>query len=209
MMYSTFKRYAPSMARILAVVIVLAGVIAGCSGSTNGTRTRQPGEKVATDSIDPALEALDPAFHVIPAGDRIALSMEVHASGASGSPRMQALRSIRSVTFRIYSPDGTLLDEMTTEEVTTSGVMNAETNESSITGSAGVTWEGAPAAGSYAVMTVRSGKGSINRQAAMPAATAAGGPGKSIEMGLEVNDRGHGVEFVLTARRVAPGVAGE
>lgn len=190
-------------------MVVLGGFVmtAGCSGPSGSTeQSQRTGEKVTT--TDPALEALDPAFTVMQAGDRYSLSMQTAASGPSNSPSMVALRSIRSVTFQIYSSQGNLLDELTTEEVTTSGVMS-ENGESSLTGSAGISWEGNPGAGAYAQMIVRSDKGAITRRANFPAGTGTAAAHGSIDLDLELEDRGPGVEFILRARRTAPGPDGE
>lgn len=164
---------------------------------------------VTTDIIDPELEDLDPIFTVTQVGEKYVLAVQASASGLSGSPAMTALRSIRSITFQIYSNDDDLADELTTEEFTTSGVMNAESGESSLTGSASVTWEGNPGPDAYAIMIAHTPHGYVTRRTPFPSGSGSASATSSIELDLELEDRGPGVEFILTARRVAAGPAGE
>jgi hypothetical protein len=212
MMKAIGRTYSDLVRHGMTLAILAATLGTGCSGTTsNSTRTAQSGEKVtvAADSLDPALEALDPIFTIVEAGGKYSLSMQASAAGTTNSPRMSALRSIQSVTFQIRSSNGDLVDELTTEEVTTSGVRNTN-GESSLTGSAGVTWEGNPGPGGHGTMIVRSAKGIAVRRAEFPASIKSSvPPSRSVSMSLEVNDRGPGLEFVVRAKRIAPGVPDE
>lgn len=203
----------------LSAAVMLAAAIGlgagGCKSSQNSDMAEAgalPTAKmiVPPDSVDPALERIEPQFAVTHLADRrYSLSFRGGAGGRSNSEGMNALHSITSLSFQIYAPDGRQLGSVATQDITTSGVANSETNEASLTAFGGVEWEspGAISPGTYAIAVLRSDRGALARRVEFPGngAQSPAAAEKSVDMKLDVRSTSGGVEFTLTARRVSPG----
>lgn len=196
----------------LACSIAIAAAMGGCKSSlkTADTSEARGGKTVVThDPVDTMLAQLDPEFTITHThGRTYLLSFAVGAGGASGSPSVATVRRIVSFSVQIFAPDGKQLASLATQDINTSGMPNTETNQISLTAAGGVEWEATSdlAPGTYAVMSLQSDRGSVVRRLGFPGAELeAPSARKSIVMTLESEDRAGGVEFILTARRVAQG----
>ncbi len=209
--------------KIITFVLIVAAVAlgAGCGSTKKSAEVRPAGKPakvdVPADSLDPALDALDPDFVAMQTGDSYYLGMVAAAGGDPDSPAMEALRSIRWVTFAIYSPDEKLLTSQSTNDIVMSGTpgnVRGRTEPGvggSVTASAGFDWTptGEVMPGTYVLMTVRSPSGIIMRRAPVLDGTAAKTPVKPLRLTLESRKRGIGVEFVFGVERVGPAPPGE
>ena len=161
-----------SLSVYVAAFAIALGALVGCedsistapSSSLVNTGTNAPQQ---SGRIDASLETIRPDLLIAKQSTGVySLAFEGYASGQIGEPDMEALRSLRSVTFEVHAADGLLLATRSTEEIVTSGIKDELTGASSLTASAGIDWVGEPAPGSYVVMIVRSDKGMISRQKA-------------------------------------------
>jgi hypothetical protein len=199
------------------ILLPLCIALAACSSSKNSTSSQggsTPSTKLAVpnDSLDATLDALNPEFTINPIGPgRYSLNLMVGAGGTPDSPPLGALRSIASVDFRVFAPDGRLLGSKSTSEVPTSGTMNRETGEASVIASTFVHWtaDEPVAPGSYAVMTIHTRNGIVVRRQEFAVEPPRKIGSQPIAMSLDVENRGPGVEFLLTVERVAPAPEGE
>jgi hypothetical protein len=205
------------LSNIIGVLVLV--IVAGCTGTKNsagGDGEDGPASvKVAVtpDSLDEALDRIDPKFNVSSdAPDQFYFAMLTGGGGKPEDKRMETLRGIQSVTFEVFGPDNKLVGSTTTDDIISSGVMNGETGEASLTLTASVEWS-APSAlapGSYAVMTIHSRGGKIARRHPLPITQGAlPHSSKVLNMWLESRDMGTGVEFILHVERLAPSPAGE
>lgn len=198
---------------IVALLLVVAAGCTGTKNSSSGEGERAVKVAVPTDSLDEALDQIDPQFTISTnePGDYY-FAMLTGGGGKPEDTRMGTLRSIQTVTFEVFGPDGVLIGSRTTDDIVSSGVMNGETGEASLTLMANVEWS-APsevAPGSYAVMTIRTSNGRIARRLPLP--ITQGAPPQSdkvLNMWLESRDMGMGVEFILHVERLAPAPDGE
>lgn len=197
----------------LTLALIIAGaVISGCGSSQSARSNDIPTAKtvVPADSLDPELEALNPEFTITgQGGRRFTLNFRAGGGGAPNSPAMNALRRLSSVGFQIYAPDGRQVAALATQEINTSGTANAETGQASLTAFANIEWESPEPLipGTFAIAVLRSDRGAFARRVELPGAVAQSPAeaAKSIDMQVEVENRVGGVEFVITARRIAPG----
>jgi hypothetical protein len=143
-------------------------VIAGCEDSISSSPTASTSSSVTSEQsipFDKSLELINPDLLIAhSASTGYTLSFEGYASGDANSPQMQALRSLRSVTFDVHEASGGIVASQTTEEIPTSGIRDQFSNGASLTATAGVNWAGPVSSGSYVVMTVRSDKGGLKIQ---------------------------------------------
>jgi len=190
-------------------------VAASCKNTSSVTSDREgKAAKVAVpdDSLDAALDALDPDLVVARNADGYYLGMVAGAGGTYDSPAMAALRSIGSAAFAVYSPDDELIESQSTDALVSSGLPGGNGADASLTMTAGITWEprGSVAPGTYVVMTVRSPNGIVRRRMPIVEAPVDRAPAsRSIVMSLDTRDRDGGVDFILTVERVAPPPPGE
>jgi hypothetical protein len=154
------------------------------------------------------LESLSPELTIFANEDgSYILGFNVFASGAATSPSMVAIRNIRSVGFAVFDADGTLIDSLSTEEVTTSGVMQSGTQRASLSASASVVYRGRADAGSYVVMTAHTDNGMVARKRYF--AIESDDDIESIHMHIETRTLNTGIRFLLHATRVTPPPQGE
>lgn len=197
----------------LALVFIFAGaLISGCGSSQSARSNDIPTERtvVPADSLDPELEALNPDFTITRPGEGgFILNFRAGGGGVPGSPVMNALNRLSSVGFQIYAPDGRQLASVATQEINTSGIANAENGQASLTAFANIEWEPSEPLipGTFAIAILRSDRGALARRVEFPSIPAqnAADAAASIDIRVEVQERVGGVEFVLIARRIAPG----
>jgi hypothetical protein len=198
------------------ITVLMLAVMAGCTGTKNSAGGDGPASHkvpVPPDSLDQALDQIDPKFNVSSdAPDQYYFAMLTGGGGKPEDKRMETLRGIQSVTFEVFGPDNTLIGTATTDDIVSSGVMNGQTGEASLTLTASVEWS-APstmAPGSYAVMTIHTRNGRIARRHPLPITQGAlPQSDKVLNIWLESRDMGPGVEFILHVERLAPRPDGE
>src|SRR5690349_6024936 len=124
--------------RFLTIAATFAlAMLAGCTGTknaTDGEGARTLKVAVTPDSLDQALDRIDPQFNV--SGDAPGSYTFAMLTGGGGKPedkRMETLRSMQTVTFEVFGPDGKLLGSRSTDNIISSGVMNGQTGEASLT----------------------------------------------------------------------------
>jgi hypothetical protein len=203
---------------IISILVALAA-LCSCTGSSNSTTRTDTQDTITTkvtvsrDSLDEELDRINPQFVITNNGPgQYYFAMLTGGGGKPEGQRMATLRGIRTVMFQVYTPENRMVGMAATDEIISSGVMNSETNEASLSITASIQWtapEPLPA-GSYAIMTVISAHGQIKRRHAMPFAEETVKHGSNIlNMWLESRDQGPGVEFILHVERLAAAPSGE
>jgi hypothetical protein len=195
--------------RTLSLSLPLLALAAlGCGSSRTASGSSGPLDRAAIErSSSPLYESLNPQFNVVPApGGGYTFIFSAGASGTSDSPDMRALRSINSVTFTVYAPDGRAYDSLTTNDVPTSGVQNSG-GGASLTATASAEWRpsDAPPPGTRVIARAYATDGVIVRMAEVPPLPPTATTRRDrLILELDVEERGGMTEFILTVERLAP-----
>ena len=157
---------------------------------------------VAATDLDRNIAALKPEFVVeFQEKGGLYLGMAAGGAGASSSQQIKTIGDIQSVSFIVFDEKGRLLDSMYTDVITRSGL--AEPESASLVISAGVAWRPKPPAPQefHLIMLVRSHSSVWIRETVtsfdLPLYT------ESILLDLKHTQKGKGLEFILSAERVA------
>lgn len=161
--------------RMIAVsCAVVAMAIAGCADASSpvaGNPGNNTGGIGSSRQIDKSLDKLNPEMRAwVSEEGGYELSMLVGAGGMSDSPELEAIRGIRAVEFQIYSPERQRIDFRSTDDVISSGVARDD-GLTSLTVTANVEWTPPTpvTAGTFAVMTIHTDDGVVERSGQIPA----------------------------------------
>lgn len=186
--------------------LVLASLVS-CGGSKeSGGSFYMKRVGITSADLDKSIAAISPQLVIEQQDDRsFYLGMTASAAG-EGSPQMAALNSIRSVGFIVFDADGNLIDSLYTERIGRSGLGGGD---ASLTASAGTEWRPAPPVPQKLriVMYMRTSGGVWPKEVI----TSFDEPlyAEPVVLNLDYAPSGNGLEFVLTAQRVAEAPEGE
>lgn len=188
-----------------ALLIVAFSLVGGCASAQKAALKGTVLDKTAIEAqTTPALEVLRPALDVTKnSNGTYDFTFSASASGGADTPPMQALRSIRRVSFVVRDRSGNAVDSMQTTDIPTSGIATSD-GGAALTAVARIIWapRTIPPYNCDVIARAECPVGTMLRMEELPAAAAPARPiHEMLTISLDVEQRGSMVEFVMSVER--------